>query len=278
MNMKKNIYDETIKDFGEEWNLYQYSNNDEENKFIFDQYFDIFPWHHKNLSEFNCLDLGSGTGRWSKILSTKVKSITLLDPSDKALNIAKKNLKGKSNVIFINKKFDDVILEDESFDFIFSLGVLHHMDNISLQFKKINKILKKDGLTLIYLYYRFDNKSLIFKFIWKISDFLRIIICKLPFKLKSLICNFIATTVYFPLSYLYKILKYFKINVQGFPLSFYTDKSFYIMRTDALDRFGTKVENRFLKSEIEKLLIDNGFKDIIFSPKEPFWHVIAKKK
>ena len=71
------------------------------------------------------------------------------------------------------------------------------MDNISLQFKKINKILKKDGLTLIYLYYRFDNKSLIFKFIWKISDFLRIIICKLPFKLKSLICNFIATTVYF---------------------------------------------------------------------------------
>ena len=29
--MKKNIYDETIKDFIEEWNLYQYSNNDEEN-------------------------------------------------------------------------------------------------------------------------------------------------------------------------------------------------------------------------------------------------------
>ena len=60
-------------------------------------------------------------------------------------------------------------------------------------------------------------------------------------------------------------------------MSFYTDKSFYIMRTDALDRFGTKVENRFLKSEIEKLLIDNGFKDIIFSPKEPFGMLLQKK-
>ena len=276
--MTKNIYDETIKDFGEEWSLYQYSENDEENKFIFDQYFDIFPWDHKNLPEFTCLDLGCGTGRWSKILSTKVKSITLLDPSHKALNIAKKNLEGKSNVTFINKKFDDVILEDQSFDFIFSLGVLHHMDNISLQLKKINKILKKDGLTLIYLYYRFDNKSLIFKSIWKISDFLRTIICNLPFKLKSLICNLIATIVYLPLSYLYKFLKLIKINVRSLPLSFYADKSFYIMRTDALDRFGTKVENRFLKTEIEKLLLENGFKDIVFSPKEPFWHVIAKKK
>ena len=97
------------------------------------------------------------------------------------------------------------------------------------------------------------------------------------FKLKSLICNLIATIVYLPLSYLYKFLKLIKINVRSLPLSFYADKSFYIMRTDALDRFGTK-ENRFLKTEIEKLLLENGFKDIVFSPKEPFWHVIAKKK
>lgn len=276
--MTKNIYDETIKDFGDEWNLYQYLENDEENKIIFDQYFDIFPWDHKNVSEFRCLDLGCGTGRWSKILSQKVKFITLLDPSEKALKIAQKNLRNRNNVNFINKKFDEVILEEESFDFVFSLGVLHHMDNISLQFKKINKILKKDGLTLIYLYYKFDDKSFAFKFIWKITDIIRKIICNLPFKLKSFICNVIATLVYLPLCYLYKLLKFFKINVRNFPLSFYADKSFYIMKTDALDRFGTKVENRFLKIEIEKLLSDNGFKDIIFSSKEPFWHVIAKKK
>lgn len=274
----KNIYDETIKDFGDEWNLYQYSENDKENKKIFDQYFDIFPWDQDNLSEFDCLDIGCGTGRWSKILSSKVKSINLLDPSDKALNIAKKNLKGVTNVKFTNEKFDDVNLKNESFDFIFSLGVLHHMKNIDKQIIKINRLLREGGLTLIYLYYRFDNKSIAFKLIWKLSDIIRKFICRLPFKLKSLVCSFIATTIYLPLSYLYKFLNLFKINTRKFPLSFYTDKSFYIMKTDALDRFGTKVENRFLKKEIENLLLDSGFKDIKFSVNEPFWHVIAKKK
>ena len=44
------------------------------------------------------------------------------------------------------------------------------------------------------------------------------------------------------------------INVHSFPLSNYKDKSFYTMRTDALDRFGTKLESRFTKKEIEEML------------------------
>ena len=81
-------------------------------------------------------------GRWSKILSSKVKSINLLDPSDKALSIAKKNLKGIAIMKFTNEKFDNVF-ENESFDFIFSLGVLHHMENIDKQIIKINRLLKR---------------------------------------------------------------------------------------------------------------------------------------
>ena len=40
-----------------------------------------------------------------------------------------------------------------------------------------------------------------------------------------------------------------KLNVFNFPLSDYKNKSFYTMRTDALDRFGTKLEKRFSKKE-----------------------------
>ena len=70
--------------------MYQYSEENEEIKKIFNDYFDIFPWKNKNISNLNCLDLGCGTGRWSKILSKYVKNIVLMDPSFKALNIAKK--------------------------------------------------------------------------------------------------------------------------------------------------------------------------------------------
>tara|TARA_Y100000768_G_C23988157_1_gene690297 strand:+ start:5000 stop:5833 length:834 start_codon:yes stop_codon:yes gene_type:complete len=276
--MKKNIYDKTIEDFGEEWNLYNYSNHDTETEKIFKDYFDIFPWDKDKNAGLNCLDLGCGTGRWSKILSSHVKQILLMDPSSKALNIAKQNLSGIKNVNFLNSKFEDAEFKNENFDFVFSLGVLHHMDNTLDQLKKINKILNSEGFVLIYLYYRFDNKSFLFKLIFKIADLMRKLICNFPFRIKKIISIFIATIIYWPLTIIYKFLNKFGIKTSHLPLAYYTDKSFYIMKTDSLDRFGTKVENRFLKSEIKDLLEKSGFNKIIFSDKKPYWHVIAYKK
>ena len=50
------------------------------------------------------------------------------------------------------------------------------------------------------------------------------------------------------------------------------------MRTDSLDRFGTKLEKRFSKKEITELLNKTGFKDVEFSNKMPYWVAICKKK
>ena len=49
------------------------------------------------------------------------------------------------------------------------------------------------------------------------------------------------------------------------------------MKTDALDRFGTRMEKRFSKDEIRSMLIEAGFKDIRFSENEPFWVSISRK-
>ena len=60
--------------------------------------------------------------------------------------------------------------------------------------------------------------------------------------------------------------------------SFYKDKSFYTMRTDSLDRFGTRIEKRFSKKEIESMLLEAGFNKIKFSDKIPYWIAIGYKK
>ena len=67
-------------------------------------------------------------------------------------------------------------------------------------------------------------------------------------------------------------------DVDNFPLSDYKNKSFYFMATDSLDRFGTKLEKRFTKQEIEKMLKNAGFKNIRFSNNTPYWVAIAWKK
>ena len=67
------------------------------------------------------------------------------------------------------------------------------------------------------------------------------------------------------------------INVENFPLTDYKNKSFYFMKTDALDRFGTRLEKRFSKQEIIDMLTVSGFKDIKFSEGNPRWVCLSKK-
>jgi len=66
-------------------------------------------------------------------------------------------------------------------------------------------------------------------------------------------------------------------NVEKFPLSQYRNNSFYTMRTDALDRFGTSLEKRFTKNEIRKMMEDCGLTHITFS-ETSFWTAIGFKK
>ena len=62
------------------------------------------------------------------------------------------------------------------------------------------------------------------------------------------------------------------------PLYDYKDKSFYFMKTDAFDRFATKIEKRFTKKEILEMMQNAGLKDIRFSESEPFWVCIGYKR
>ena len=50
------------------------------------------------------------------------------------------------------------------------------------------------------------------------------------------------------------------------------------MKTDALDRFGTKLEQRFTKNEIFTMMKDCGLTNIKFSDKVPFWVAVGIKK
>ena len=62
------------------------------------------------------------------------------------------------------------------------------------------------------------------------------------------------------------------------PLSAYNNKSFFIIRNDALDRFGTKLEQRFSKKQVENMMQNCGLQEILVSPGVPYYHAIGKKK
>lgn len=61
------------------------------------------------------------------------------------------------------------------------------------------------------------------------------------------------------------------------PLSDYTDKSFFIVRNDALDRFGTTLEHRFSKKQVIELMEKSGLGNIVVSPGSPYYHAVGRK-
>jgi len=138
--------------------------------------------------------------------------------------------------------------------------------------------IKPGGYALIYLYYTLDNRSFLYKMLFYTSNLFRRVISKLPTGLKKFVCDIIAIFVYLPLiaiASLFKSLGFKFFN--KLPLSYYVNKSWNVIRNDALDRFGTPLEKRFTKAEIKQMMLQAGLTDFVFSEKMPCWHVLARK-
>ena len=84
--------------------------------------------------------------------------------------------------------------------------------------------------------------------------------------------------VYWPLARMSRILAKLGVDVRHVPLSYYRDHSFYTMRTDSRDRFGTPLERRFERAEILAMMQAAGLTDVRFSERAPFWCAVGIRR
>ena len=271
------IEKKTISGFGDEWKRFSQKKLDDNQRLkIFNDYFSIFPFN--KLSENSIgLDVGCGSGRWAQLMAPQVKHLHLLDASCEALEVAKQNLSQFSNITYHNTRIENTQFENNSLDFAYSLGVIHHVTDTNLAIHSVSEKLKIGAPFLIYLYYAFDNRPWWYRLLWKISEYGRFTISRLPYSLRFIITQVIAGIIYWPLSSIAYYLEKLDYLSENWPLSYYRDKTFYVMRTDALDRFGTQLEKRFALSEIIEIFKKNGFIDIQHSNKPPYWCVVGIK-
>jgi len=273
-----NIDNKTVSSFSDEWKRFdQESLKGKEHEYLFDKYFGIFPWNFLS-NNSKGFDMGCGSGRWAKLVAPKIGKLTCIDASVDALHVAKHNLKNIKNIEFIHSGVSDKPLPPNSQDFGYSLGVLHHVPNTAIALKDCVEMLKPGAPFLVYLYYKFDNRPNWYVIIWRMSEVLRFVISRMPPLMKSIITNTIATFIYFPLARISLLAEKFGFNVNQWILSGYRKTSYYTMRTDSRDRFGTPLERRFTRFEIKSMMIKAGLDEIKFSENFPFWCAVGKKK
>lgn len=275
--MAGNLDPATIHSFGDEWSRFdQTALNADEASAIFQDYFAIFPWVDlpENATGF---DMGCGSGRWARLVSPLVGHLHCIDPSS-ALEVARDALADLPNLSFHRASVSDSPLPANSQDFGYSLGVLHHVPDTAEGLRACVRMLKPGAPFLVYLYYAFDNRSHAFRTVWRLSDWLRRIICRLPPQPKHWLTDGLALFAYYPLARFSLITERLGLPVGGIPLAYYRCLSFYTMRTDARDRFGTPLEQRFTREEIRRMMEASGLRDIRFSETLPYWCAVGMKR
>lgn len=273
---KANLDPETVASFGDEWGKFDHFDDDEILR-IGKEYFDVLEGTGVDMNT-RVLDAGCGSGRWSRYIAPLVHSIEAIDPSD-AVVPAVRQLKKFHNVRVTKASIDSIPFADESFDLIVCLGVLHHIPDTARALSTLTSKLKKGGTIILYLYYNLDNRGKAYRILFGFVDYLRRVISQMPDRLKRLTCELIALLVYWPLSRLSRLMSFigFERLARWIPLAYYANKKFYILRNDALDRFGTPLEHRFSRNQIADMVISAGYTQLRFSENAPFWHLAATR-
>jgi SAM-dependent methyltransferase len=274
---KQNLDPATVGGFGREWSAFDQTGlGEEEFRRFFDAYFHLFPWADLP-PDPQGFDLGCGSGRWAMGVAPRVGTLHCIDASHEALSVARSRLGKFRNVRFHHASVDAIPLPDGSQDFGYSLGVLHHVPDTMAALIDCVRKLKFGAPFLLYLYYKLDGRPFWFRAVWRTTDILRRAVARTPFALKRRITDVLAGIVYWPLARLALGMEKGGLNVQNVPLASYRNASFYTMRTDALDRFGTRLEQRFTRAEVEQMMRSAGLGDIVFSDSAPYWVACGKR-
>lgn len=94
-------------------------------------------------------DIGGGYGRLCVFLEKFADKVTLAEPSQQQLDIAKDFLKDHPEVDRKLMQADDLKFEDGSLDLITMIRVMHHLPDPSTEFSEISRVLSDEGYAII---------------------------------------------------------------------------------------------------------------------------------
>jgi len=98
----------------------------------------------------NILEIGCGTGTISEYIAEQGASVTIIDISEKAIEIAEEQFRDKNlDINCVVMDAENLKFNDHTFDLVYGSGILHHL-SIEKAIVEIKRVLKKDGRAIFY--------------------------------------------------------------------------------------------------------------------------------
>ncbi len=166
-----------VENFGFQWNKHKRTQFDDEKEKPSETFLRRIGLTPELVKDKLVLDAGCGAGRYSDVVSRWGGYVVGVDLSS-AVETSYENLAHKG-VKILQADIMNLPFAEETFDVIFSIGVLHHTPDTKKAFEALVPFLKPGGFIVVWLYSAYNDESMRMK----LSNFYRRFSWKLPKKL-----------------------------------------------------------------------------------------------
>ncbi len=262
------LHQKVIRDFGEQWNALQDNSG---------YYGDIKVLEDicspllkiKDLQNKFIIDIGSGNGRLTNLLiKAGAAHVFSLEPSS-SYNILLKNTEiNKSKITYINTDGSN-IPDYMSYDYAFSIGVLHHIPNPNPTIISAFNCLKKGGFMLIWVYGAEGNFLYLF-----MAKILRLITVLMPHNLLYKLSKFLIK----PLKFYAFLSTHIKLPMYQYMRNHINKLNDSSLLITIYDQLNPSYAKYYKKHEALALLKSNGFQNCKIHHRHGYsWTIIGQK-
>ena len=213
------------------------------------------------------LDAGCGNGRFAYYAAKYGAEVWAIDLGP-AIEVAQLNTQGAGDVHVIQADLHNPPFAPESFDFIYSLGVLHHLPDPEEAFRHLLRYLRPGGDIQIYLYWQPERRPIKAALLSFVS-LVRKVTTRLPHQAVYALAYPSAVAVSILFVWPYRLMRRFpslQDLAEQLPMKQYADLPFRVCVNDQLDRFSAPIEFRFRRAEVEGLLERGSLEGIDVAP------------
>jgi len=205
------------------------------------------------------LDAGCGMGRHARQVAKFAGRVVAVDFS-RAIDQASRNVADLNNVDCVQADLLALPLADGSFDFVYSLGVLHHLAETERALASLIRKVRPGGQLRVYLYWKRHG--------WKGRALAAVaaarrVTTRIPFTMLRAACQVLSVGLYGAVVMPYRALSALGVRAhEDWPLFVYSKYPFNVLYNDQFDRFSAPIEKRYDAEEVRRLLEDAGLTNV----------------
>jgi len=253
---------ETARSFGFEWSRFPEMRAEWESNFR--DY--MSPHTPESFRGKRVLDAGCGSGRHAYYAARNGAEVWAVDIGS-AVEVAKANNQSLDNVRVAQADIHHLPFEPESFDLVYSIGVLHHLPDPESAFRNLLRYIKPGGWIQIYLYWRPENQQLK-RVLLSLVTAARRITTRIPHRLLYGLSFPVAAIAFAGFVWPYQLLLAagLKAGAERMPMKQYARYPFRVCVNDQFDRLSAPIESRYTRGEVEEWMRRAGLEEIFVRP------------